>query len=173
MMTREEAREFTGQMVAYASMVGPTELAEIIRADEPLVLVRLQDRDVAVHRIHLTDPEMLPAQDKIRFAEALIRQEHRVLSPGYMFWGHVADHLNSVAHVPDKTGQRASDRRAFSNAQNIASGYIRLSAAARCPCGGTGKIVRLYPDSKPEPWRPGSYADGVVQPCPRGHGERS
>lgn len=41
-------------------------------------------------------------------------------------------------------------------------------AAADAPCGrcaGTGKIVQLYPDSPPEPWRPGSYAEGVVRVC--------
>jgi hypothetical protein len=32
-------------------------------------------------------------------------------------------------------------------------------------CAGTGKIVQLYEDSDPEPWRPGSYAEGVVRDC--------
>jgi DNA-binding transcriptional LysR family regulator len=39
-----------------------------------------------------------------------------------------------------------------------------------CPlCDGTGRVVRMYPDSGPAPWRPGSYAEGVVQPCPARH----
>ena len=33
------------------------------------------------------------------------------------------------------------------------------------PCAGTGMIVKMYEDSAPEPWRPGSYADGVVRDC--------
>jgi hypothetical protein len=32
-------------------------------------------------------------------------------------------------------------------------------------CEGTGKIVKLYEDSDPEPWQPGSYAEGVVRDC--------
>jgi hypothetical protein len=32
-------------------------------------------------------------------------------------------------------------------------------------CEGTGKVVKMYPDSYPEPWRPGSYAEGVVREC--------
>jgi hypothetical protein len=46
----------------------------------------------------------------------------------------------------------------------------RRAAAAACTmCGGTGRVVRLHPDSAPTPWRPGSYAEGVVQPCPVRH----
>ena len=32
-------------------------------------------------------------------------------------------------------------------------------------CAGTGKLVKLPGDSDPEPWRPGSYAEGAVQEC--------
>lgn len=32
-------------------------------------------------------------------------------------------------------------------------------------CDGTGKLVKLYEDSPLEPWRPGSYAEGVVREC--------
>jgi hypothetical protein len=38
------------------------------------------------------------------------------------------------------------------------------------PCNGTGKVVKLYDDSPLEPWRPGSYAEGVVRKCGECHG---
>jgi hypothetical protein len=72
------------------------------------------------------DPEDLPPVERIRYVEAMIRHEHRVLSPDYMFWGHLADHLNFIASVPEKLDQRASDRRQFNNAQDLATGYIRM-----------------------------------------------
>ena len=55
--------------------------------------------------------------------------------------------------------------------ENNALAYDQQVRADRCVCGGTGKVVQMYPDSDLEPWRPGSYADGVVQPCPSGHGD--
>jgi hypothetical protein len=42
---------------------------------------------------------------------------------------------------------------------------------AECePCEGTGKLVKMYEDSPLEPWRPGSYAEGVVRECGSCHG---
>jgi len=75
-----------------------------------------------------SDPEMLGPAEKIRYAEQLIRAEHRVLDDDWLFWGKLADHLNFISHVPEKTGQRASDWREFNRAQDMATGYIRMSA---------------------------------------------
>ena len=76
------------------------------------------------------DPEMLPAQELIRYAEQLIRTEHRVLGDDWKFWGQLADHLNEVAHVPDKSPDftRPADWREFGRAQAMATGYVRMSA---------------------------------------------
>jgi hypothetical protein len=32
-------------------------------------------------------------------------------------------------------------------------------------CGGTAKVIKLTEDGDAEPWRPGSYAEGVVREC--------
>jgi hypothetical protein len=76
------------------------------------------------------DPEMLPAQEKIRHAEQLIRQEHRVLADDYLFWGNLADLMNSMASLPDLNpgAERPRDRRQFNYVQDLATGYIRMSA---------------------------------------------
>jgi hypothetical protein len=81
------------------------------------------------------DPEMLGPVEKIRYAEELIRREHRVLDDDYLFWGHLGDHLNFIAHVPEKADQRPSDRRSFNRAQDMATGYIRMSARAAKEAG--------------------------------------
>jgi hypothetical protein len=73
------------------------------------------------------DPRDLPAQDMIRYAERLIRAHHRFLDNGWLFWGNLADHLNFIAHVPDKTAQRDSDWREFNRAQELALGYIEIT----------------------------------------------
>ena len=70
------------------------------------------------------DPEMLPPVEKIRYAERLIRREHRVVDDDYLFWGHVADHLNMAALIPEKI---KPDWREFNDAQDMATGYIRMS----------------------------------------------
>jgi|ERR1700722_5849643 len=75
------------------------------------------------------DPEMLDPVAKISHAEGLIRAEHRVLDDSWLFWGKLADHLNDIAHVPEKTANRPSDWRQFNRAQDMAAGYIRMSAA--------------------------------------------
>ena len=73
------------------------------------------------------DPEMLPAVEKIRYAEQLIRREHRILDDDWIFWGNLADHLNMSALIPEKTSQKQNDWRTFNRAQDIATGYIRMS----------------------------------------------
>lgn len=78
----------------------------------------------------IDDPEMLGPVEKIRYAEQIIRHAHRVTDPDYLFWGKLADHLNETAHIPDKRPgfNRQSDWRQFNRAQDIATGYIRMSA---------------------------------------------
>ncbi len=74
------------------------------------------------------DPEMLPPQEKIRFAEQLIRREHQVLGEDYLFWGNLADYLNDIAHTPDRTGdKRPAKWRDFNHAQDMATGIIRMA----------------------------------------------
>ena len=38
--------------------------------------------------------------EKIRYAEQLMRREHRVVDDDYLFWGKVAEHLNDAANIP-------------------------------------------------------------------------
>lgn len=75
------------------------------------------------------DPEELPAVEKIRYAERLIRREHHVLDDDYLFWGNLAAYLNVIAHTPELLNRRDSDWREFHRAQVMATGYIRMSAA--------------------------------------------
>ena len=77
------------------------------------------------------DPEMLPPVERIRYAEQLIRHEHRVLSDDYLFWGNVADYLNVAANIPERTNNTDRDWREFNRALDMAAGYIRMSARAR------------------------------------------
>jgi hypothetical protein len=82
------------------------------------------------------DPEDLEPVAKIRHAEMLIRREHRVLADDHLFWGGVAGYLNRAANIPSKTGSTPADRREFNQAQDIATGYIRMStrlAAGKSP----------------------------------------
>jgi hypothetical protein len=78
------------------------------------------------------DAEMLPPCEKIRYAEHLIRREHKVLDPDddYLFWGSVADHLNVAANIPERTNNKDRDWREFNRAQDMATGYIRMSSRA-------------------------------------------
>lgn len=76
------------------------------------------------------DPEMLPAPEKIRYAEQLIRRDHLVLDNDWMFWGNLADALNLAALIPQKTVVTTSDWREFNRFQDMAIGYIRMAAAA-------------------------------------------
>lgn len=75
------------------------------------------------------DPEMPDPVAKIRYAEALIRAEHWCTEDDWLFWGNLADFLNDVARTPDLTGQTPKDWRRFNGAQDMAAGYIRMSAA--------------------------------------------
>jgi hypothetical protein len=73
------------------------------------------------------DPEDLEPVAKIRHAEFLMRREHRVLAPDYLFWGGVAGYLSNAANIPSKTGNKPADHREFNRAQDIATGYIQMS----------------------------------------------
>jgi hypothetical protein len=70
---------------------------------------------------------MLLGPDIIHYAELLIRFcDHRVLSPGYQFWGNLADYLNRIMHLPDRTGrQNDSSWAEFNGAVAMAAGYVR------------------------------------------------
>jgi hypothetical protein len=73
------------------------------------------------------DPLMLLGPDMIHYAELLIRfHDHPVLSPGYQFWGNLADYLNQIMHLPEHSPQRASGRWGeFNSAVAMAVGYVR------------------------------------------------
>jgi hypothetical protein len=75
------------------------------------------------------DPEMLPPQEKIRFAEQLIRREHRrPQAEDYLFWRNLADYLNDIVHTPDRTGdKRPAKWRDFNCAQDMATGVIQMA----------------------------------------------
>lgn len=75
------------------------------------------------------DPLALEPVEKIRYAEQLMRHDHRVLGANYKFWGGIADYLNEAAHIPSlcKDAKRPRDNREFNRAQDIADGYIRMS----------------------------------------------
>ena len=90
----------------------------------------LRQRHDAEHR-EMSDPEALEPVEKIRYAEQLIRSEHRVLDDDYGFWGKVADHLNEAANIPQRIGPSDRDWRAFNRAQDMAGGYIRMSQSKR------------------------------------------
>ena len=79
----------------------------------------------------LFDPEMLEPAEKIRYAEQLIRRQHPVMGDDYLFWGNVADYLNEAANLPERTGDKRPGKwREFNRAQDMATGYIRMSAKA-------------------------------------------
>jgi len=95
------------------------------------------------------DPLMLGGQDIIHYAELLIRfRDHQVLSPGYQFWGRLADYWNSIHHLPDQPG-RHSDRawREFNQATAMAVGYVRDVSAA----SNEYKLELLNKFFRPEP----------------------
>lgn len=78
------------------------------------------------------DPEILPPVEKIRYAEQLIRREHSEADADWQFWGNVADQLKLAVEIPQRG---APARFKFNRAQDMATGYIRMSAqasAARC-----------------------------------------
>lgn len=68
---------------------------------------------------------------------------------------------------PDTSRDEAGVRLALESWE-ILLGRLDLapSGVACVTCEDTGKIVQLSQDSPAEPWRPGSYAEGVVRACP-------
>jgi hypothetical protein len=76
------------------------------------------------------DPELLGPQDLIRYAEQLIRREHHLADAGWDFWRHLADQLNWMAGIPDRTGTRINWTE-FNRAHSIAVGYLRMSRASQ------------------------------------------
>lgn len=78
------------------------------------------------------DPLLLGAQDKIHYAELLIRfHDHRVLSEDYQFWGNLADLLNMAMHIPGRAGpQPQRVWTEFNTWQAMANGYIMMSEAS-------------------------------------------
>jgi hypothetical protein len=74
------------------------------------------------------DPEMLEPVAKIRHAEQMIRQEHRILADDHFFWGKLADLMQEAANIPAKTVVSQADSRRFNKFQDLATGYIRMSA---------------------------------------------
>jgi hypothetical protein len=72
------------------------------------------------------DPELLPPQERIRYAEQLIRDGHRVLDDDWLFWGNLADQLNADANIPARSGNTLADWRRFNRAQDMATGIIRM-----------------------------------------------
>jgi hypothetical protein len=73
------------------------------------------------------DPLMLTGPDMIHYAELLIRfHDHQVLSPGHQFWDNLADYLNRIMHLPERTGrQNDSSWSEFNSAVAMAVGYVR------------------------------------------------
>lgn len=77
-----------------------------------------------------SDPELLNPVEKIRYAERLIRRDHHILDDDWLFWGKVADHLNEMATIPERNAMDWPGKwRGFNRAQDIATGYIRMSRA--------------------------------------------
>lgn len=78
------------------------------------------------------DPVLLVGQDIIRYAEALMREEHRVLGDDFQFWGGVADWFNDIACLPERrAAQTSSAWSRFNSAIRTAVGYIRMSTASQ------------------------------------------
>jgi len=89
------------------------------------------------------DPEMLIGPDVIRYAEALIREDHRVISPDFQFWGAIADYLNDIASLPDRPGAQTPNwATRFNLAVSTAVGYIRMSGAT---AETKTRLLRYFP----------------------------
>jgi hypothetical protein len=92
---------------------------------------------------------MLIGPDMIHYAELLIRfHDHRVMSPGYRFWGGLADYLNRIMHLPEQPG-RQNDRAwsELNGAVAMAAGYVRDVS----PTTGEQKLALLRKYFPPEP----------------------
>jgi hypothetical protein len=96
------------------------------------------------------DPLMLIGPDIIHYAELLIRfHDHPVLSPGYQFWGNLADYLNRIMHLPEKPGrQNDSSWSEFNGAVAMAAGYVRDVSPA--PAEKKLDLLRRFFQPKPE-----------------------
>jgi hypothetical protein len=73
------------------------------------------------------DPRLLlPAPELIRAAEQAIRHAISVVDDDAGFWHPVADYLNDASHIPELTGNRNRDWRAFNRAQSMANAVIEM-----------------------------------------------
>lgn len=99
------------------------------------------------------DPELLGSQDLIRYGEQLIRREHRVTDDDALFWLEVADELNHLAGIPDRTGRQ--DWAEFSRARDIALGYMRRSQAS---AELRAELLRFF---APAPGQPATSPEGT------------
>lgn len=96
------------------------------------------------------DPLLLIGPDVIHYAELLIRfHDHPVMSEGYEFWGHLADYLNRVMHLPGRpVRQYPGCWTEFSTAVAMASRYIERSPASRET--KTALLRKFFPPPPPE-----------------------
>lgn len=95
------------------------------------------------------DPLMLLGPDIIHYAELLIRfYDHRVLSPDYQFWGNLADYLNRVMHLPERTTRAPHWATEFNTAIAMAAGYVRDVSPATDE--QKRDLLRKYFPPKPE-----------------------
>jgi hypothetical protein len=121
------------------------------------------------------DPLMLTGPDMIHYAELLIRfYDHPVLSPGYQFWGNLADYYNRIMHLPERPGrQNDSSWSEFNGAVAMAVGYVRDVSAATTE--QKLELLRKFFAPRPEPVSqcPGSggaWGSGTGTPiCPSCH----
>jgi hypothetical protein len=94
------------------------------------------------------DPEMLIGPDIIRYAESLMRDDHRILAPDFQFWGSIADILNDTASLPDRPGAQTPNwATRFNRTVTAAVGYIRMSGAS---AETRTRLLRDFPPP-PEP----------------------
>ena len=76
------------------------------------------------------EPGLLIGPDIIHYAECLIRFcDHPVLSPGYEFWGEVANHFNRAIYLPGRSDY-AWRTEEFNAAVTMAYRYLDLSPAS-------------------------------------------
>ena len=132
---------------------------------------QLTNDDMRREALAESDPELLGAVDRIRFAEDLIREDHPVLGADALFWGKLADILNRAAGIPGRTANTGGTWAEFTTAGDLATGYIRM---ARPSAETTARL--LARDFAP-PFRQVCYAvqasdDGTTWPGALGEVER-
>jgi hypothetical protein len=119
------------------------------------------------------DPELLCTVDQIRFAEDLMREDHRSpLGPDALFWGKLADLLNRAATIPDGWREHRAPWAEFNTYGDLATGYIRMAK----PPAET--ISRLLAAHFPPSFRTVAYVvqasdDGITWPDHPGEVERA